>query len=935
MRILLATSFLCMSPWLAPVSYVVAEDAVALAGQDQAADASLSHQETLIRQLGSQSFAQRRSAFIELWRLGTDALPAIQFAKASDNLQIAQAAAALEPILVLAASGSEISAEVYEFVENPDPSRISRLCRMGYWELAEKLLIASPKLHDEFQDAAGTWYANQIAEAALQQGDPALAWPLIRWITSSRPASYDGGDLSVWLAARHDLQLDAENLTSDSKALRLLYQGKAPLGMGLPMTDVLKRRVLTRTGQWSALADPAVQDLFLGQPNNRYGLVARAILFEAAGDIRQSTKLWNQTLDQPGIPADDATPEGSDPAGALPAEELAAYRLLKDAPTSERNRLLLVTLLSGHAQAVAQYLKDTNPLAAFDFYSSNSDYAAAFALVGLEQDLSNFDSWLDSQRLILQAEASRSMVRGGSDLFEQAAHLCNLLVGLGFKDEARKYLEAIAEAADTKSNIWEYSVLIWLSRSEPRRLALEVLEDVLTKLPTEPKRAILASLFPEIEHSVQILLDTAPPLVPPGELQSVGTLLALDHLQQWDHAFFGSYDVSIADWLVRAERELLLQQGPLQPVDVLQLSELADLARGCGYEELALQFSLSDLADNGSEGARYAVPQNQKIIGAEILLDRGEADRAAKLLREVRSSTNANNNPWALILETKALLLAGDFDEALCVDLSRWMRPLSVTRFYRGPYYSKTASELMDRNEITAAREYAELAFQLSDFGSMDFYWAAADLSNILEEQDDFRGSANTLRAPLIEALVPGTSQLDFQASNLHIHFLRNAIKRERIHRAAACILEENYDEAEHHIQVGNRLQPQDIEMVVVCYPKLMQAGRREMAERLFREYETTMLEQIASWPNDAMALNNLAWMYTQCDRKLDDALQLAHRAVSLAPTSAIYLDTLAEVHFRSGRTQAAIATMQDCIRMDPREQHYRDNLARFQTPGS
>ena len=80
---------------------VVAEDAVVLASPDQDIDPRLSEMEALIQQLGSQSFAQRRAAFIELWRLGADALPAIQIARSSDNLQIAQAAAALEPIVVL------------------------------------------------------------------------------------------------------------------------------------------------------------------------------------------------------------------------------------------------------------------------------------------------------------------------------------------------------------------------------------------------------------------------------------------------------------------------------------------------------------------------------------------------------------------------------------------------------------------------------------------------------------------------------------------------------------------------------------------------------------------------------------------------------------------------------------------------------------------
>jgi tetratricopeptide (TPR) repeat protein len=78
------------------------------------------------------------------------------------------------------------------------------------------------------------------------------------------------------------------------------------------------------------------------------------------------------------------------------------------------------------------------------------------------------------------------------------------------------------------------------------------------------------------------------------------------------------------------------------------------------------------------------------------------------------------------------------------------------------------------------------------------------------------------------------------------------------------------------------------------------------------------------------MNLNNLAWMYTQCERELDRALELSQRAVQLAPSSAVYLDTLAEVHFRRGNSQKAVELMRECVYLDPREPHYRENLDRF-----
>jgi len=125
-------------------------------------------------------------------------------------------------------------------------------------------------------------------------------------------------------------------------------------------------------------------------------------------------------------------------------------------------------------------------------------------------------------------------------------------------------------------------------------------------------------------------------------------------------------------------------------------------------------------------------------------------------------------------------------------------------------------------------------------------------------------------------------------------------------------------------------LQPQDIEVVVQCYPRLVQAGETTFAHELFNDYEQTLLAQLEAWPNDSTALNNLAWMYARCNRKLEEALALAKRGVELAPSSPVFLDTLAEVKYRLGSVDEAIKDMRGCVRLDPRSANYRANLVRF-----
>jgi Flp pilus assembly protein TadD len=148
--------------------------------------------------------------------------------------------------------------------------------------------------------------------------------------------------------------------------------------------------------------------------------------------------------------------------------------------------------------------------------------------------------------------------------------------------------------------------------------------------------------------------------------------------------------------------------------------------------------------------------------------------------------------------------------------------------------------------------------------------------------------------------------------------------------RGIACIEQGDFEAARRHLNVSKRLQPQDIEVVVQCYPRLMEAGETRFAEELFNEYQQTLLEQIKAWPNDSTALNNLAWMYARSNRNLTEALPLAQRGVELAPHSPVFLDTLAEVKYRLGMIDEAIEDMRGCVRLDPRSPNYRANLVRF-----
>jgi tetratricopeptide (TPR) repeat protein len=66
---------------------------------------------------------------------------------------------------------------------------------------------------------------------------------------------------------------------------------------------------------------------------------------------------------------------------------------------------------------------------------------------------------------------------------------------------------------------------------------------------------------------------------------------------------------------------------------------------------------------------------------------------------------------------------------------------------------------------------------------------------------------------------------------------------------------------------------------------------------------------------DNADALNNLAYVYGQLNANLDDAVALCERAIKLQPSHrAYYLDTLAGIYLKQGRTGEAVTTYEQAL---------------------
>lgn len=93
----------------------------------------------------------------------------------------------------------------------------------------------------------------------------------------------------------------------------------------------------------------------------------------------------------------------------------------------------------------------------------------------------------------------------------------------------------------------------------------------------------------------------------------------------------------------------------------------------------------------------------------------------------------------------------------------------------------------------------------------------------------------------------------------------------------------------------------------------LRRNGQIEKGERYLRAYEDR-LRKIATSDKTARSHNNLAWFLFEEGRSLDEALQMALKAVEMDPASQYYLGTLGCVYYQLGRYSDAMKQLEKAL---------------------
>ena len=98
--------------------------------------------------------------------------------------------------------------------------------------------------------------------------------------------------------------------------------------------------------------------------------------------------------------------------------------------------------------------------------------------------------------------------------------------------------------------------------------------------------------------------------------------------------------------------------------------------------------------------------------------------------------------------------------------------------------------------------------------------------------------------------------------------------------------------------------------------------------QKTFHYYEKALQEL----PEDAGLMNAYAWTVFEYKyhKKYDRAIQVAEKAVRVAPDNPSIWDTLAWLYYANGDTTEAIRAMQAAFDLDPDNEYYKDNLQTF-----
>jgi predicted Zn-dependent protease len=305
--------------------------------------------------------------------------------------------------------------------------------------------------------------------------------------------------------------------------------------------------------------------------------------------------------------------------------------------------------------------------------------------------------------------------------------------------------------------------------------------------------------------------------------------------------------------------------------------------------------------------------------------DKGHRDAAAEFYRRARALRP--DDALATFLQGRVLSNAGKKDEG------EHLRALAAVLPLAGEWArDRLADAMNDRGLKDDAADQWEMLLRLN--GPHSFYGsqAARRLAAVAAERGEFARAAD-----LIDRSVIGVAALNqgFREPAAPVVLRRRADAWRAMDKLAAAgpgTVDNNATKsAAETLRKLVLALPADVDWTIDCVARLDARGRRDLGDAMVAENLKPLCAVCEKYPSSSQYHNSVAWLCARSGRDLDGALAHATKAVELQPSTAAYLDTLAEVYLKRGEPQRALGLMKKCLELEPDSPEVRQRYKEFE----
>lgn len=245
-----------------------------------------------------------------------------------------------------------------------------------------------------------------------------------------------------------------------------------------------------------------------------------------------------------------------------------------------------------------------------------------------------------------------------------------------------------------------------------------------------------------------------------------------------------------------------------------------------------------------------------------------------------------------------------------------------------------------------AEREY-QYVLQMGPAGSQHDLRARFLFSEMLHDMDRDLDAAQTLQAavdamdgdPNIAHLARRMGREPGSIRSRMSYFYGEDLRRRQ-----------QFDEQRRRLEQGAAADPTDADLLIAMYqasrsdPQWHDKTRDLIASAVesFRQQIRTGQQAVAAAQNEELraiynrqlagSKNQLAWLVSNTEGDIEEALRCSQRSLELRPATAAYLDTLGRCYFAKGQYEQAVRVQRQAVQLEPFSGQIRRQLELFET---